>query len=48
MLGYELAIGGLIIGMIFLIVRNVRKDKADGRSVFGGSRNGDGPPKKRL
>ena len=37
--GYEIAIGALVVGMIFLIVRNIRKDKSDGRGVTGGRRD---------
>ena len=32
----------LVAGVIFLIVRNARKDKSDGRGITGGRSDGDG------
>ena len=31
----------LVVGVLFLIIRNIRKDKSDGRDIGGGG----GPPK---
>jgi hypothetical protein len=37
----------LVVGVLFLIVRNIRKDKSDGRDIGGGGKRPGDPKQPR-